>query len=203
MITPSSHMNRIGAVVLAAGLSSRMGANKLLLPFRGKPLIRLAVEAAAASRATTVVVVTGNNAEKVKAAVSDLLVKFVENKDYTKGLSGSLKCGLRTLPSTCEGVAILLGDMPLVTSGLLDRMIAVFDPGQGCAIVVPVRHGRRGNPVLWARQFFPEMLALEGDAGAKGLMSVHHGQVYELEAGDDGPLFDVDTPENLAAYNKP
>ncbi len=203
VIAPSSRTHRIGAVVLAAGLSSRMGANKLLLPFRGKPLIRLAVEAAAASRATTVVVVTGNNAEKVKAAVNDLPVQFVKNKDYARGLSGSLKCGLRALPSTCEGVVILLGDMPLVTSGLLDKLIATFDPSQGRAIVVPVRHGRRGNPVLWARQFFPEMLALDGDTGAKSLMSVHQNQVYELEAGDDGPLFDVDTPENLAAYNKP
>jgi CTP:molybdopterin cytidylyltransferase MocA/NifU-like protein involved in Fe-S cluster formation len=195
-----SRVPRIGAVVLAAGLSARMGANKLLTPLWGKPVVRHAVEAAAASRAAPVVVVTGNNAEDVKAALTGLPVSFIENKEYTKGLSTSLKCGLRALPDDCDGAVILLGDMPLVAPSLIDGLIAAFDPSQGRAIVVPVRGGRRGNPVLWAKCFFPEMLALEGDMGAKGLMALHRGLVFELEAADDGPLIDIDAPDALAAY---
>ena len=196
-------MPKIGAVVLAAGLSSRMGANKLTMPLRGKPLIRHAMEAAAASRASSVIVVTGNNAKDVEIALAGLAVNFVENKEYTKGLSASLKCGLRALPDDCDAAAILLGDMPLVTPQLIDGLIAAFDPERGRASVVPGRHGRRGNPVLWARRFFPEMFALEGDTGAKPLLAAHLDLIYELEAADDGPFVDIDTLEALAAYEIP
>jgi len=196
----ASRLLRIGAVVLAAGVSSRMGANKLLMPLWGKPLVRHAVEAAAASRAATVVVVTGNSSKEVEDSLDGLTVSFVENKEFAKGLSTSLKCGLRALPDDCDGAVILLGDMPAISPNLLDRLIAAFDPAQGRAIVVPTRGGRRGNPVLWARRFFPEILALEGDTGAKRLMVLHRDLVHELEAADDGPFIDIDTPEALAAY---
>ena len=186
---------RIDAVVLAAGLSSRMQANKLLMPLWGKPLIRHAVEAVLASRAATVVVVTASDSTGVEDALSGLRVRFAKNSEHAKGISTSIKCGLRALPDDCDGAAILLGDMPLIAPSLIDRLIAAFDPASGHAIVVPVRYGRRGNPVLWARGFYPEILALEGDAGAKSLMALHQDVVYEVEADDDGPLIDIDTPE--------
>ncbi len=176
-----------------------MGANKLTMPLWGRPLIRHAVEAVIASRVTSIAVVTGNNAEDIQTALTGLTVKFAENKEYPKGLSTSLKCGLRALPDDCDGAVIMLGDMPLVTPRLIDGLIAAFNPEQGRAIVVPVRNGRRGNPVLWARRFFPEMLRLEGDKGAKSLLAKHPDQIHELEAEDDGPLIDVDTPQILAA----
>ncbi|HEY0281129.1 MAG TPA: NTP transferase domain-containing protein [Rhizomicrobium sp.] len=200
MIAQPPRVPRIGAVVLAAGLSSRMGANKLLMPLWGRPLIRHAVEAAVASSADPVIVVTGQHAKEVENSLNGLTVRFVENKEYSKGLSASLKCGLRALPEDCDGAVILLGDMPLVTSSLIDRLIAAFDPVQERAIVVPVRGGRRGIPVLWAKRFFPEMLALEGDQGAKDLLARHQDLIYEIDAADDGPLIDFDTPEALAAY---
>jgi len=194
---------RIGAVVLAAGLSSRMGVNKLLLPLKGKPLVRHAVDAAAASRCDPVIVVIGDNCGQIEAASCTHKVRFVKIRDFTGGLSELLKCGLRTLPPDCEGVAVLLGDMPFVTSQLIDVLIAAFDPTDGRAICVPVHRGQRGNPVLWDRQFFPEMLALEGDTGAKQLLIRHQAMLYELEVADDGPLTDIDTPEDLAAYEAP
>jgi molybdenum cofactor cytidylyltransferase len=83
---------------------------------------------------------------------------------------------------------------------LIDALIEAFDPPNHRAICVPVRSGRRGNPVLWNRAFFPELLTLEGDAGAKRLMALHEDVLYELEAGDDGPLIDIDTPEDLKAH---
>ena len=187
-------------MVLAAGLSSRMGVNKLLLPLKGRPLVRHAVDAAAASRCDPVIVVTGDNCGQIEAASCAQKVRFVRNRDFTGGLSESLKCGLRALPPDCEGVAVLLGDMPFVTSQLIDALITAFDPTDGRAICVPVHRGQRGNPVLWARQFFPEMVALEGDTGARPLMARHEAVLYELEVADDGPLTDIDTPEDLAAY---
>jgi len=196
----ASRLPRIGAIVLAAGLSSRMGANKLLATVAGKPLVRHAVEAALASAATPVVVVTGNSAEEVHRAVIPLSPLFVENPDFSKGLSTSLREGLRALPIDCDGVLILLGDMPDVSPTLLDKLIAAFDPDEDRAICVATRHGKRGNPVLWSRRFFPEMLAIEGDVGARHLIGQYADLVVEVEAADDGPLTDIDTPEALAAY---
>jgi molybdenum cofactor cytidylyltransferase len=198
--SPVSREPKIGAVVLAAGLSLRMGANKLLIPLGGKPLVRHAVEAAVASRATPVIVVIGNFGEEIQKTLCDLDVQFINNPDFSAGLSTSLKCGLRSLPGDCAGAAILLADMPRVTPMLIDALIAAFAPERGRAICVPVANGRRGNPVLWARRFFPEILALEGDSGAKALLDAHWDLVWELPATDDGPLFDIDTPEALAAY---
>ncbi|MEI9886795.1 MAG: molybdopterin-binding/glycosyltransferase family 2 protein [Rhizomicrobium sp.] len=193
-------MSRIAAIVLAAGLSSRMGANKLLASVRGKPMVRHAVEAALASPVSQVIVVTGRDGPEVRHALSPLAPLFVDNPDFSKGLSTSLKHGLKALPDDCDGVLILLGDMPDVNATLLDRLIAAFDPAEDRAICVATRHGRRGNPVLWARRFFPEMLALEGDVGARHLIGQYAELVCEVEADDDGPLTDIDTPQMLAEH---
>ncbi len=190
----------IGAVVLAAGRASRMGTNKLLEPVGGKPLVRRAAEAAVRSAADPVIVVTGNEAEAVKAALADLQVTFVENSDFAMGLSTSLKCGVSAVPDTADGAVILLGDMPEVSAALVDKLIAAFDPSEGRAICVAGRGGRRGNPVLWARRFFGEIARLDGDVGAKALMAVYDELVCEVEAADDAPLIDLDTREALDAY---
>ena len=191
---------RIGAVVLAAGLSSRMGSNKLLADIGGKPLVRRVVEAALASAADPVVVVTGNAGSAVRDALSDPQVLLAENPGFTKGLSTSLRAGLSALPDNCNGALFLLGDMPDVSAALIDKLIAAFDPAEGRAICVATRHGKRGNPVLWSRRFFPDIMALTGDIGAKHLMIEHDELVCEVEAEDDAPLTDIDTPEALAAY---
>ena len=188
---------RIAAVVLAAGLSSRMGGNKLLLPVAGEPIVRRVAEAALASRATHVIVVTGHNAPAVSAALLGLDIQIVENREFARGLSESLKCGLRNLPADCDGTLILLGDMPYVSAPLLNKLIEAFDPAGQHTICVPVRRGRRGNPVLWGRSFFPELLALHGDKGAKPILEAHNNAVCEVEATDDGVLIDIDTPEDL------
>ena len=191
---------RIGAIVLAAGMASRMGGRKLLADLGGKPLIRHAVEAAVHSAAKPVLVVTGNAGDEVSAAIAGLSATIVRNPDFAMGLSTSLKSGLRALPPECDGAIILLADMPGVTARLIDRLIAAFNPPEDRAICVATRGGKRGNPVLWSRRFFPEMLALEGDTGAKHLLVQHGESVCEVEAADDGPLVDIDTEEALKAY---
>jgi molybdenum cofactor cytidylyltransferase len=126
-------------------------------------------------------------------------VSIVHNPDYEKGLSTSLRCGIAALPADADAALVCLGDMPKIEAGLLDRLIQAFNPVEGRAICVPTWRGKRGNPVLWGRQFFPEMAGLTGDVGAKHLMAEHPELVVEVAAGDDGVLADVDTPEALAA----
>ena len=191
---------RIGAIILAAGLSSRMGTNKLLIAVKGKPMLRHVAEAALASHADQVVVVTGNAGSEVRAALAGLQLQFAHNPDFSKGLSASLKTGINALPEDCDGALVLLGDMPGVDTVLIDRLIAAFDPGEDRAICLPTRDGKRGNPVLWARRFFPEILAIEGDVGARNLIGAYAELVCEIEAANDAPLIDLDTPEALAAF---
>ena len=190
----------VAAIILAAGLSSRMGSHKLLEEIAGKPLVRHAAEAALASAAHPVIVVTGHNAGAVRQALAGLEVRFVENPEYSKGLSTSLKQGLKALPENVDAAAVLLADMPAVSAALIDKLIAAFDPAEGRAICVPVSGGRRGNPVLWARRFFADMLKLEGDVGAKALLAAYDELVCEVETGGDAALVDIDTQEALEAF---
>jgi molybdenum cofactor cytidylyltransferase len=191
---------KVGAIILAAGLSSRMGSNKLLEPLKGKPLVRHVAEAAAASGVSPIIVVTGNGAAQVELMLRDLPnTRFAHNSSFSKGLSTSLKHGLSALPDDCDAAVVLLGDMPMVGAPLIDTLVAAFDPAEDRAICVATRGGKRGNPVLWARRFFPEMQAVQGDVGAKHLMGVYPELVCEVEAADDAPLTDIDTPDALEA----
>ena len=194
---------RIAAIVLAAGRSSRMGAaNKLLADIDGVPMVRRAVDAALASMARPVIVVTGNEQGKVHAALRGCKVTFAHNPAFAEGMSTSLKAGLAAVPDTAAGALICLGDMPLVTPAVLDRLIAAFNPNEGRAICVPTWNGKRGNPVLWARRFFPEMADLAGDVGAKHLIGEHAELIAEVAMPDDAILTDIDTPEALAALRQ-
>ncbi len=192
-------VRRIGALVLAAGRSTRMGGpNKLVAEIAGTPLARIAAEAALASQARPVVVVTGHEREKVEAALAGLPVQCVHNTDFDEGLSTSLRAGLKALPDSVVGAVVCLGDMPLVDAGLIDRLIAAFDPERGALVVVPTVDGVRANPVLWSRRFFPDLMALAGDVGARHLIAAYAEAVVEVPAAA-GAAADVDTPEALRA----
>jgi len=187
---------KIAALILAAGQGRRMGGpHKLLATIDGKPLVRLVAEAALGSKASAVTVVTGHMEDKVKSALTGLTVDFVHNAEFAEGLSTSLKAGLASLPPDVDGAVVLLADMPKVTAAMIDRLVGGFDPESGALLVVPTFEGKRGNPVLWDRRFFIEMMALAGDVGARHLIGEHAEQVAEVEAGDAGILIDVDTPE--------
>lgn len=186
---------QIAAVILAAGRSSRMGSPKLLELLEGKPLVRWAAEAALASAARPVVVVTGHRAEEVSAALADLPVQLVHNPDYAQGMATSLRAGVSRVEHA-DAAVICLGDMPRVTAAHLDRILAAFDPASA-PIVVPTHERKRGNPVLWARRFFPEIEDLRGDVGARALLERHADAVHLLAIDEPGVLLDVDTPEAL------
>jgi molybdenum cofactor cytidylyltransferase len=222
---------RVAAIVLAAGRSTRMGPqNKLLAHLDGKPMVRVVVETALASKARPILVVTGHMAAEVSAALEggwspqmeqgvgrsggvppaprsspqgggesrrDADVTLVPNPDYATGLASSLKAGIRAVPDGCNGALILLGDMPGITAEHVDRLVDAFAEAPD-TIVVPVHQGRQGNPVLWPHRYFSQLLQLEGDAGAKRLISAHAGQVREVELATDEIFADIDTPEEFA-----
>lgn len=189
---------RIAALLLAAGKSSRMGANKMLAEVDGRPMVARTAQRLLASRARPIVAVLGSQADEVDAALGKLPVDRVTNPDFADGLSTSLKRGLAALPADIDGVVVCLGDMPLIAGRDVERLIAAFNPLEGRAIVVPTRHGQRGNPILWSRQFFAEMMALSGDQGARRLIEEHADLVAEVEMDSDAIFIDIDTPEALA-----
>lgn len=186
---------RIAAIVLAAGRSTRFGAaNKLLAEVDGAPIVRRVVNAALQSRARPVLVVTGHERAEVEAALTGVDVTLIFNSGYGTGLASSLRAGVRAVPAECEGAVVLLGDMPRIAAEHIDGLIAAFAADR---IVVPVHGKERGNPVLWPARYFPELLQLQGDTGAKRLLGVHAAQVREIDLGTDAILADVDTPEAL------
>jgi molybdenum cofactor cytidylyltransferase len=195
---PAVAPRRVAAVVLAAGRSTRMGGpNKLLADIARRPLVRIAAEEALASRAKPVIVVTGHQREQVETALAGLPVQFVHNPDFADGLGTSVRAGIAAVPADADGAIVCLGDMPQVDAGLIDRLIAAFDPDQGALVVMPTFEGRRGNPVLWSRRFFPDLTAIEGDVGARHLIGRYSEAVVEVPLAGKAALVDVDTPEAL------
>ncbi len=187
----------VAALVLAAGQSSRMGgANKLFAEIEGVPLLLRAVNAALASQAASVTVVLGHEAERAEALLAGRKVSIVRNPDYARGQSASLAAGIAALPDEAEAVLVLLADMPGVNAAHVDRLIASFEPQQP-AIVVPMRHGRRGNPTLWPREFFPAMQRVTGDQGARGLLEEHAHRIRGVEMDDAAIHADIDSPDDL------
>jgi molybdenum cofactor cytidylyltransferase len=188
----------VAAIILAAGRSTRMGGpNKLLAEFRGKTLVRIVTEQALASKATAVIVVTGHQAAEVRKSLQGLKVKFVHNPDFAGGLASSVKSGIAAVGDDADGAVVCLGDMPLIDAHLIDRLIEAFAPDSGNLIAVPVSDGRRGNPVLWSRRFFKELMTLDGDIGARHLILRHSETVAEVPVEGHAAFLDIDTPQAL------
>lgn len=191
---------RVAAIILAAGRSSRMeGVNKMLAAIDGKPMVARVADAVLASKARPVIVVVGHEADQVGAALAGRDLAIVRNPDFESGLSASLRRGLSTLPDGIDGAVVCLGDMPRIGAETIDRLIAAFDPEGRSAICVPAFKGKQGNPVLWARRFFPEIMEIAGDVGARHLIGAYADQVRHVEMPTDDVLFDVDTPGGLDA----
>ena len=188
------------AVVLAAGRSQRMtDRNKLLTPLAGKPIVVRVVEAALASRARPVVVVTGHQDANIRAALEGHDVRFVHNPDFATGMASSLRTGVSALGGEVDGALICLGDMPLVGPSHLDALIDAFDPASDETICVPTWQRRRGNPVLWSRRHFDELAALSGDVGARGLLDRHAEHIRYVAMPDDAITLDADTDDAVRA----
>jgi molybdenum cofactor cytidylyltransferase len=193
----------IAAIVLGAGRSSRMGGpNKLVAEIGGRPLIRIVVQEALKSRARPVIVVTGHQHDRVEAVLKGLPVKIVHNPDFADGLGTSLRTGIAALPPEADAAIVCLGDMPQVDAAMIDRLIGAIDPDKGALVAVPTIDGHRGNPVVWSRRFFAELMKVEGDVGARYLIGRYPEAVAEVPLAGTAALTDVDTPEALEAVRK-
>jgi molybdenum cofactor cytidylyltransferase len=185
------------AVVLAAGAGTRFGGGKLRANWRGKPLIRWAVEAACASPAVSVAVVTGADPEVGAAARCDCgsPLVVIGAMDWSQGLSASLRAGFSSAHIGAKGVFVFLGDMPRVPHDMAQRLCAALTGGAKAA--APVCGGRRGHPVLVGRELAVEVATLGGDAGLGAVLDGLGPALALVETDDDGVLFDVDTPDQL------
>ena len=199
-----------GAIILAAGSSSRMGAgrHKLLLPLAGRPVLEHVIEAALASQARPIIIVLGHQADQVRSHISAYVghahVTIVENDRYLQGMSTSLHAGIHalmtmgtthTLPAPEVGSAlVVLGDQPLMTTTIIDTLIATWRT-TGKRIIAPLYDGKRGNPVLFDASLFAELLQTTGDEGGRSVVERHHQEMATVEIGNAIASYDVDTWE--------
>jgi molybdenum cofactor cytidylyltransferase len=198
-----SESTRLEAIVLAAGAGRRFGGRKLLAPFEGRPLITGALDAAFAAPVRQVRLAIDDDVELSTIAGDharslgrgrDLSVIAVEGA--AEGMGASLRTAVAALPSDTTGVFVFLGDMPRVPPGLAQALAKAltnrFD------LAAPRFEGRRGHPVLFGRAWFPALLGLTGDAGARDLLARGGERLALVDTPDSGVLFDVDRPEDLA-----
>jgi molybdenum cofactor cytidylyltransferase len=160
-------------------------------------MLRRSVQAIVDSGVASVIVVTGHEAEQVRAALDGIDVAFVHAAGFAEGMSASLKAGVGAVPAACAGVLICLGDMPYVRPESIRQIAESYDPADPWVAAVPVHQGRRGNPVLLGRPLFQEITRLTGDQGARGLLAKIQERVLEIAIDDPGVLRDIDRPEAL------
>lgn len=172
-----------------------MGRPKQLLDWQGRPLVRAAAETALAARLEPLVVVVGGARAEVEAALAELPLRIVFNPEYAAGQSTSLRAGIAALDAHAEAVVVLLGDQPFVTTAIVERLVAEWLSTKA-PIVAPIYAGQRGNPVLFARAVFPELLDIRGDQGARSVLAADPSRIHPVAFDDPRPLTDIDTLED-------
>lgn len=192
-VPPGSHAmpGRVVAIVLAAGLSSRMGRLKQLLPLCGRPVVRVVVERVA-PRVNEVVVVVGHRAEEVRRALFDSPARCVHNADFAMGMSTSVACGVLAAPDA-DAWLICLGDQPGVADGPIAAVLAAA-AASGRGIVVPTWDGRWGHPILLRSRYREEVLALGGERGLNVVTRGHPDDTLAVPVADQAVVEDMDTP---------
>jgi len=183
----------VGAIILSAGKSERMGSPKALLRYRGMSFLSTILAAIASARIEPVIVVAGHHYDLISQVFPILQIVF--NPDYEKGMSTSVQAGIRALPDGLDGAAVFLVDHPLIDRQTIDALLARLAPGH---IVVPVHNGRRGHPVIFASNLFGEILDLSPDQGLNTVVKRIPERVVEVFVENPGVLRDIDTPEQFA-----
>jgi molybdenum cofactor cytidylyltransferase len=187
----------IAGIVLAAGLSRRMGRAKMLMPVDGRAIIRHAVESVLAGGVDSVWVVTGPDVEPIEAALAGLTVQIVVNPAPEEGQAGSLRAGIAALPASVDAAVIALGDQPSLAPAIIPALLAARRTSPKLIVAPRYRDGQ-GNPVLFKREIFPELLRVTGDRGARPIIQKEPARVEWVELDLPMPP-DVDTP---ADYEK-
>jgi CTP:molybdopterin cytidylyltransferase MocA len=186
----------IAAVVLAAGTSSRMREPKPLVTLGDRPLLASVLDGIRGSRVSEIVIVLGDSAERIRAAVPMEGAKVVHNPLFRDGMSSSLRAGIAALPDAAAAFFVVLADAPFVRSETYDAMIAARE-SSGARIVLPTYHGVRGNPALLDRSLAAEADSITGDRGCRQIHQRHPNETAELPVEDPGVLIDLDTPEEV------
>src|SRR5271155_2389659 len=187
---------RIGAVILAAGTSSRMGEAKQLLRLGEATVLNQVVNNVCGSSVDEIVIVLGHQAETIKQSIATESLKVVVNESYRQGMGTSLRAGLSALPSEVDATLIVLADQPFVRSATFDQIIDHYQQSNA-QIVIPMHKGFRGNPVLLDRSVFPEVMALTGDIGCRAIFGNHLEGIAKVPVEDVGILLDLDSKEDF------
>ena len=187
--------HRIGALVLAAGFSRRFGGNKLAAPMAdGRKLIEHTLGNIAAAIAEIVIVTRDETAERFSPGAIPLLVF----DGAEQGMGASLAFGVSQLPTDWDGCLVCLADMPHIGPETYRQLASRLGPK---SIVIPRHNGRRGHPVGFGRDFFPELARLDNDRGGQAIIARHQGRVEPIEIDDPAILIDIDTPKELDPKN--
>lgn len=185
----------ICAVVLAAGCSSRMGKQKLLLPYGKSTVISHIVNQLSKSKVTKTYVVLGHEADKVIKELSDKQVTIIHNHEYKSGMLSSVRAGILGITQDCDAVLIVLGDQPSITTNLIDKMVQYFPSAQK-KIIVPKYNGKRGHPILISTIFKNEILTKFDDVGLRGILWAHDNEVFEMNVSENSVITDMDYPDD-------
>ena len=185
-------MEKISAILLGAGESRRMGANKLLLPWGKKTVLTHCADALIQSMVKEVIVVLGDRTKILKNQLRGRKVKVIMNPYYRRGMSTSIRKGIRAIDPNSYGILIALGDMPFLGSRTVNSLIRTFSQGKG-TIVVPSFRGRKGHPVIFHRKYEKELLQLKEDVGGKSIIESHPGEVRLVQIRSEGVIKDIDT----------
>jgi molybdenum cofactor cytidylyltransferase len=189
---------QVGAVILAAGTSTRMGRAKQLLPLGASTVLARTIDNVRSAGLAEIVLVLGASAEAIRRQLPQSLLqhlRVVVNQAYVQGMASSLREGLSALDPQTAAALIILGDQPFIRPQTLHQIIAGYQRS-GAQIVIPAHQGKRGNPVLLSRQLFPEVMALEGDTGCRAIFSKHLESILKVEVEDPGILLDIDNQED-------
>lgn len=183
---------KIAGLILAAGQGLRMGKAKQLLPLYGVPMLQHVIQNALQSRLDEVVVVLGHHIDKIRHSVDLSAVTVVENPDYRKGQSSSIRAGLKALPAGTDAVLFLLADQPLIDPGIIDTLIEAYRTRPD-SILLPSYGNKTGNPALMDRSTFAALMTLDGDIGGRGVFRQFSDRIREIPVQHAGIHLDLDT----------
>ena len=190
---------KICAVILAAGESSRMGSPKALLQIKGKTFLQHLVDTIRRAGLEHISVVLGHDAKNIRSKFPDNAVQFITNENYQKGQLSSIQTAIKNIPEEVGAILVCPIDRPLVSSGLVQKLIIEFIKSKP-PVVIPIYDAKRGHPMIFSSLLFQELMRAPLDVGARAVVWAHHNEVVEVPTNEEGILINIDTPELYEKY---